>query len=155
KTNSLDSESEQIYHIIHMGQSLGAGEQSLPIVTDKPTGFGNYRFTMGTHTWNNNYHPGSPELRSNNNFLFVPLTALQRGGEGETIANGMCDQLSETTAELLKNSQFLFSFAGQGGRYLRELDKRHDDANDIRAGKRQSGGGYYKTSVDDIKRAKI
>lgn len=144
-----------INHIVHMGQSLGAGEQSLPIVTDAPTGFNNLRFSLGTHTWANNYHPARPELRKVSDFQFVPLTAVQRGGEGETIANGLCDHLSQTIGgQGSKNFQFLFSYAGQGGRYLRELNKRHDDAKDDRAETRRSEGGYYKTSIDDVRRAK-
>lgn len=148
-------ELSDINHIIHMGQSLGAGEQSLPIVTDESTGFGNLKFEIGTHTWSGNYYPDKPELRGFENFSFVPLIAQQRGAEGETIANGMCDHLSHTINDhTLENYCFLFSYAGQGGRYLRELDKRHDDAKDSRASNRMSGGGYYKTSIDDVRRAK-
>ncbi len=144
-----------VNHIVHMGQSLGAGEQSLPVITDTATGFGNLRFAMGTHTWTANKYPDKPELRDVEGFSFVPLTAVQRNAEGETIANGMCDHLTETARKLYaKELRFLFSYAGQGGRYLRELDKRHDDAKDPRAGNRRSGGGYYNTSVDDVRRAK-
>lgn len=146
---------KKINHIIHMGQSLGAGEQSLPLVTNYDTGFGNLRFAMGTHTWTYNIYPDKPQLRADSNFYFVPLNAVQRNAEGETIANGMCDHLMESANKQysIKN-RFLFSYAGQGGRYLRELNKRHDDAKDPRAKNRQSAGGYYKTSLDDIKRAK-
>ncbi len=143
-----------INHIVHMGQSLGAGEQSLPLVTTEDTGFGNLKFAIGTHTWSNNYFPDTPALREWNHFAFVPLTAQQRGGEGETIANGMCDHLSHALGQVHDKASFLFSYAGQGGRYLRELNKRHDDAKDPRAGNRQSKGGYYKTSIDDVRRAK-
>lgn len=151
----LNYELSDINHIIHLGQSLAAGEQSLPIVTDSTTGFGNFKFAFGTHTWNNNYYPDQPELRDMKNFSFVPLTAQQRGAEGETIANGICDHLTQTIGNLFHiDARFLFSYSGQGGRYLRELDKRHDDAKDQRAGNRRSGGGYYKTSIDDVKKAK-
>lgn len=145
---------EQVIHIVHMGQSLGAGEQSLPIVTDSTTGFGNLKFSLGTHTWSNSYFPDHPELRSPDGFTFVPLTAQRRGGEGETIANGMADHLSQTIRKKQYSStHFLFSYAGQGGRLIRELDKRHDEARDPRSGVRQSKGGYYKTSIDDVARA--
>ncbi len=144
-----------LYHIIHMGQSLGSGDQSLPLVTTSNTGFGNLRFKTGTHTWSNNYFPSEPEKRHDSLFTFEPLTAVQRGGEGETIANGMADHLtSQIKSTTGKEFRFLFSYAGQGGRYLRELNKRHDDAKDERAGTRRSGGGYYKTSIDDVRRAK-
>jgi hypothetical protein len=144
-----------IFHIVHMGQSLGGGEQSFPLVTDYNTGFGNLKFSMGTNTWANNYYPDRPGLRAAENFRWVPLTAQKRGGEGETIANGLCDHLSQSVQNVnSKNLHFLFSYAGEGGRYLRELDKRHDDAKDPRAGKRRSPGGHYNTSIDDVKRAK-
>lgn len=134
-----------------MGQSLAAGEQSLPIITDSTTSYGNLKFSMGTHTWTYNYFPDKPNLRSSDNFDLIPLTANRRIVEGETIANGLCDHFSQKS-EI--GGKLLFSYAGQGGRYLRELDKRHDDAKDKRAERRQSKGGYYKTSIDDILRAK-
>lgn len=144
-----------VNHIVHMGQSLGGGEQSLPLVTDSATGFGNLAFKMGTSTWTYNQYPDQPALRPAGNFAFVPLTARQRGVEGETIANGLCDHLVQSLQNTShKKARFLFSYSGQGGRYLRELDKRHDDAKDPRAGLRQSKGGHYNTSMDDVKRAK-
>lgn len=146
---------KNINHIIHLGQSLAAGGQSLPLVTNYDTGFGNLRFAMGTHTWTHNIYPDKPELRADSNFYFVPLTAVQRNVEGETIGNGMCDHLIESAnKQFSKKNRFLFSYTGQGGRHLRELNKRHDDAKDPRAKKNQSAGGYYKTSLDDVKRAK-
>jgi len=148
-----ESNLPEVNHIVHMGQSLGAGEQSLPIVTTEETGFGNLKFSMGTHTWTQSFFADTPGRRAENLFTFVGLTAQQRGAEGETIANGMCDHLSD----LIQNSKdhkFLFSYAGQGGRYLRELNKRHDDAKNPKAGTRQSPGGYYQTSIDDVRRAK-
>ncbi len=154
-SDTVPPQKAMLTHIIHMGQSLGAGEQSLPIITDSATGFGNLKFLIGTHTWSNSNYPDRPELRKSDLFSFVPLTAQRRGGEGETIANGMADHLSQTIKkDKFSNINFLFSYAGQGGRYLRELDKIHDDAKDPRSGVRQSKGGYYKTSIDDVIRAK-
>jgi len=146
-----------INHIVHMGQSLGAGEQSLPVVTGTDPGYGNLMFAMGTHTWSDQYFASQPERRAYRHFSFVPLRAQQRGGEGETIANGMCDHLRIAISKrtgISEAPKFLFSYAGQGGRYLRELNKRHDDAKDPRAGARRSNGGYYQTSIDDVRRAK-
>jgi len=133
-----------------MGQSLGAGEQSLPIVSDSINEYGNFKFRTGTHTWNQNHYPSKPELRESSLFEFVPLTANRRMSEGETIANGLCDHFSSTTNI---NGNLLFSFSGQGGRLLRELNKNNDEAKDVRAGRRMSPGGYYKTSIDDVIRA--
>ena len=143
--------SYDVNHVVHLGQSLGAGVQSLPLVTDSITGYGNLKFAMGTHTWSGMYYPDQPHLRAYSGFQFVPLTANRRGSEGETIGNGLCDHFK---AKSKIKGNLLFSYAGQGGRYLRELDKRHDDAKDERAKNRQSKGGYYKTSIDDISRAK-
>lgn len=145
-----------INHIVHMGQSLGAGDQSLPVVTTSDPGHGNLMFLIGTHTWSPSF-AAKPEDRDAKQFSLVPLHAQQRGGEGETIGNGLCDHLRVAIHNIKSNDKipkFLFSFAGQGGRYLRELNKRHDDAKDPRAGTRQSGGGYYRTSIDDVRRAK-
>ncbi|MFA6570631.1 MAG: hypothetical protein WCT77_05280, partial [Bacteroidota bacterium] len=151
----VKSKKEVIRHIIHMGQSLGEGAQSLPLVTDYNTGFNNFRFSMGTHTWTYNMYPDTPELRADGNFLFVPLTAVQRNGLGETIANGMCDHLTQTLEkDFAEKNHFLFSYAGQGGKYIRELNKRHDEAKDPRAESRRTKGGYYITSIDDVRRAK-
>jgi hypothetical protein len=148
-------ETNDIKHIIHMGQSLGAGEESLPIVTDTATGYGNIMFKIGTHTWTKKYHEGKPWLRDSSLFSFIPLTAKERGHEGETIGNGLCDHLKSTATRFMNpSSKFLFSYTGQGGRLIRELDKRHDDAKDSRAGSRKSEGGYYNTILDDVKRAK-
>jgi hypothetical protein len=152
-SNSLCQSIDDINHIIHIGQSLGAGEHSLPIVTDSSTGFNNFSFKMGIHTWNR-FDGAHPELRDSTYFTFIPLTAHERGHEGETIANGLCDHLKSTSKSFFdKDFSFLFSFSGQGGRLLRELDKIHDHSADPRAAERQSVGGYYKTIIDDVKRA--
>ncbi|AWO00349.1 phosphate ABC transporter substrate-binding protein [Chitinophaga alhagiae] len=143
-----------VFHILHGGQSLGEGSQSLPLVTTAPTGYGNFRFSMGTHTWRNNYG-NNPESRPDSLFTFVPLTAVQLGGIGETIGNGVADHLRAALQKAGRNGpRFLFSYAGQGGRYIRELNKRHDDAKDPRAAGRQSAGGYYRTAIDDVRRAR-
>lgn len=145
-----------INHIIHIGQSLGAGEQALPIVTDSATGYGNLMFKMGTHTWKRGYLENQPERRDSTFFAFVPLTGVERGHEGETIGNGLCDHLKNSTKDAVtKDFHFLFSFTGEGGRLIRELDKAHDDAKDPRAAERQNKGGYYATILNDVKRAKL
>ncbi|RQP18074.1 MAG: hypothetical protein EAS52_06710, partial [Parapedobacter sp.] len=81
-----------INHIVHMGQSLGAGDQSLPVVTTSDPGHGNLMFFIGTHTWFPSF-AAKPEDREAKQFSLVPLHAQQRGGEGETIGNGLCDHL--------------------------------------------------------------
>ncbi len=145
-----------VNHIILVGQSLGAAEHSLPIVTDSPTGYGNLRFKIGTHTWKRGYLENQPERRDSTLFAFVPLTAVERGHEGETIGNGLCDHLKSSTSGFSKKDfSFLFSFTGEGSRLIRELDKVHDDAKDPRAAERQNKGGYYATILDDVKRAKL
>lgn len=141
----------QVNHVIHMGQSLAGGEESLPIVTDTINHKGNLMFAMGTRTWDGTYFPDVPEKRHDSLFQFKPLFPKVKGIIGETIANGLCDHFTSTSRI---GGKLLFSYAGQGGRMLRELNKIHDEAKDIRAGERWSKGGYYKTSINDILRAK-
>ena len=143
-----------------MGQSLGTGAESLPLVSHQDAGFGSYMFRRGVRTWRSD-DGGKPEERSESLFDFTPLMAQKRGGEGETIANGMADHLK---AMLVRNSSvtgmssrvasphFLVASAAQGGRYIDELSSV-DQAADPRAGARKSVGGYYRTSLDDARRA--
>ena len=131
-----------------MGQSLCEGAQSLPIVTGADTGRGNLAFKRGVRTWIYGKHADKPEDRPDEPFAFVPLTAAVYGGLGETIANGLADHL--TAGE---KSRFLVSYAGQGGRMIDELSEV-DQSTDPRTPKsRQHGGGYYRTSLDDARRA--
>lgn len=158
---STPSQFSALAHIIHMGQSLAVGMESLPIITTADTGFGSLRFNMGIQTWTNTVPPSN---RAPSNFSLVPMTAnisIQSSDQGETIANGLCDHLKQSMigryapkSAATQGTRLLFSCAGDGGRYIRELDKRHDDAKDARAGSRQSNGGYYATSLDDVVRAK-
>ncbi len=136
-----------------MGQSLCDGSESLPIVTPTDTGWGNYRFQRGVRTWIQGNHSAQPENRPDKQFSFVPLTATRYGGLGETIANGLADHLSSTAPSKNKAPRFLTAYAGQGGRFIDELSSV-DQSTDQRTPKsRQSGGGYYRTSLDDARRA--
>ncbi len=142
-------EGKRIFGLWLMGQSLCEGAQSLPIVTPADTGWGNLAFKRGVRTWRYRDHSNKPEDRPDEQFTFVPLTATVRGGLGETIANGLADHL---TAE--NKSRFLVSYAGQGGRMIDELSAV-DQSTDPRTPKsKQHGGGYYKTSLDDARRAR-
>lgn len=144
-----------------MGQSLCEGSQSLPIVTPVNTGQGNYAFKRGVRTWIYGKHSNEPTKRSDEQFTFVPLTAAENGGLGETVANGLADHLSATLSTSKnqnkaseKGSPFLVSYAGQGGRLIDELSEV-DQSTDARTPKsRQHGGGYYQTSLDDARRAR-
>lgn len=135
-----------------MGQSLCDGSESLPIVTTTDTGWGNYAFKRGVRTWLQSDFGAKPEERKKEQFDLVPLMATANGGLGETMANGLADHLKAT---LGKNAppHFLVAYAGQGGRTIEELSSA-DESTDPRtpAGK-QGGGGYYKTSLDDARRA--
>jgi hypothetical protein len=133
-----------------MGQSLCEGSQSLPIVTATDPGWKNYRFERGVRTWAIDGHSNKPEARPGEQFVFVPLTAKKSGGLGETIANGLADHLKATVPEA---SPFLVTYAGQGGRMIDELSEVDQPTDSRTPESRQNGGGFYKTSLDDARRA--
>jgi len=138
-----------------MGQSLCEGAESLPIVTPADTGWGNYAFRRGVRTWSYGDHMSDPERRRDEQFALAPLTAAISGGLGETIANGFADHLKATLAPARKDGppHFLVAYAGQGGRQIDELSST-DHATDPRTPEvKKRGGGYYKTSLDDARRA--
>jgi hypothetical protein len=144
----------QLAHIVTMGQSLGAGAESFPILSTRDTGYGNLQFSRGRVTWREQepVYCGAPELRPAADFAFVPLI----GGDiysqsGESISNGMADHLKSAIGAV--DTRFLVSYAGQGARRLRELDKRHAYASDART-TRRTAGGHYITSIDDVRRGK-
>lgn len=142
-----------------MGQSLCEGAESLPIVTTTDSGWGNYAFKRGVRTWIYGDNSTKPEERPDDQFTFVPLMAAVYGGLGETIANGLADHLKAThvasnQAQMREGApHFLVAYAGQGGRQIEELSIA-DQAPDSRTpAAKQRGGGYYKTSLDDARRA--
>lgn len=141
-------------HIIHMGQSLGSGDDAFPLVTTADTGYGNFQFSRGVHTWReqDTSFGQSPWLRPDSDFNLIAITAGEAAtSTGETIASGLVDTLKASINKA--DTRFLFSFSGIGSKRLRDLDKDHDDTTDARSG-RQTPGGFYKTSIDDVKRAK-
>lgn len=145
----------QLSHIVHMGQSLGSGDDAFPLVTTADTGFGNFQFTRGVHTWReqDTAYGQSPQLRPDSDFSLVPIIAGEPAtSTGETIASGLVDTLKASISPAI-DTRFLFSFSGTGSKRLRDLDKDHDDTTDPRSG-RQTPGGFYKTSIDDVRRAK-
>jgi len=146
-----------------MGQSLCEGAESVPVVTPIDSGWGNIMFHRGVRTWAARQHCMEPEERPDDQFTFAPLTATQYGGLGETIANGMADHLksrlvaslSGATQKRTQDPQLLVTYAGQGGRLIDELSSV-DQSNDARTPEnRRHGGGYYKTSLDDARRARV
>ena len=146
------SPSDGIVGLWMMGQSLCDGSESLPIVTPTDSGWGNYRFRRGVRTWIQGDHSAKPGNRPEDQFRFVPLTATRYGGLGETIANGLADHLTASANK--EPPVFLTAYAGQGGRFIDELSSL-DQSTDSRTPKlRQSGGGYYRTSLDDARRAR-
>jgi hypothetical protein len=142
-----------------MGQSLCDGSESLPVVTEKDTGWGNLSFKRGVRTWLPNDHPSAPEQRAAGQFGFMPLCAQTNGGLGETAANGIADHwlaalVSRDKARVGKSvPPFLVACAGQGGRQIQELASADLSTDTRTPTSRQHGGGYYKTSLDDARRA--
>ncbi len=158
--NNLQSK-DHITGLWLMGQSLCEGSQSLPIVTPADTGWGNYAFKRGVRTWRYGDHSNKATERSDEQFTFIPLTAAENGGLGETIANGLADHLSATLSTSKnkhtvseKSSPFLVSYAGQGGRLIDELSEVDQSTDPRTPISRQHGGGYYQTSLDDARRAR-
>lgn len=144
-----------------MGQSLGDGSESLPLVTKDDTGWGNLAFRRGVRTWLPGGDAAKPEQRPADQFALVPLRAEANGGLGETVANGLTDHLKsalvamENRPDKTTSPQYLVAFAGQGGRQIQELSPA-DFSTDLRTPEsRRHGGGYYRTSLDDARRAVV
>ncbi|MEZ0389292.1 MAG: phosphate ABC transporter substrate-binding protein, partial [Verrucomicrobium sp.] len=140
-----------------MGQSLCEGAESLPLVSTKPSTWGNLSFERGVRTWTYGDHHTTPQERPKEGFRFVPLQAGVSGGTGETIANGLADHLKATLPGDARHAaappHYLVAYAGQGGRGIEELSVA-DQVRDPRTPEvKHRGGGNYATSVDDARRA--
>ncbi|WP_397383638.1 phosphate ABC transporter substrate-binding protein [Prosthecobacter sp.] len=142
-----------------MGQSLCDGSESLPVVTREDTGWGNLTFQRGVRTWLPKDNSATPELRPAELFKLVPLRAQTNGGLGETVANGMADhwqsaRFGNDKAHATQSaSRFLVACAGQGGRQIQELSSADLSTDPRTPESRRHGGGYYRTSLDDARRA--
>jgi len=142
-----------------MGQSLGDGSESLPLVTPDDTGWGNFAFKRGVRSWLPGPDAAMPEQRPSDQFALVPLRATANGGLGETVANGLADHLKsarvsmENAPDKSTASHFLVAFAGQGGRQIQELSPADLSTDPRTPESRRHGGGYYRTSLDDARRA--
>jgi hypothetical protein len=142
-----------------MGQSLGDGSESLPLVTPNDTGWGNFAFKRGVRTWLPGPDAARPEQRPADQFALVPLRAEANGGLGETVANGLADHLKSAlvakgnTPDKSTSPHFLVAFAGQGGRQIQELSPADLSIDPRTPESRRHGGGYYRTSLDDARRA--
>lgn len=111
----------QLSHIIHMGQSLGSGDDAFPLVTTSDTGFGNFQFARGVHTWReqDTAYGQSPQLRPDSDFALVPIIAGERAtSTGETMASGLVDTFKASINPAI-DTRFLFSFSGVGSKRLR------------------------------------
>jgi hypothetical protein len=142
-----------------MGQSLCDGSESLPVVTTGDTGWGNYAFQCGVRTWLPKNHSATPEKRPAEQFQWVPLRAQTNGGLGETVANGLADHLKAALMGMKQGIEkngsphFLVACAGQGGRQIQELSSADLTTDPRTPESRRHGGGYYRTSLDDARRA--
>ena len=133
-----------------MGQSLCDGSESLPVVSEKGSAWGNLMFQRGVRTWLPKDNSATPEKRGAELFQLVPLRATVNGGLGETVANGMADHLS---AQQQVPANYLVACAGQGGRQIQELSSADLSVDPRTPEAKKHGGGYYKTSLDDARRA--
>lgn len=150
---------ESIAGIWLMGQSLCDGSESLPVVSATDSGWGNVMFQRGVRTWLPRGHSGTPEKRAAELFRLVPLKATVNGGLGETVANGLADHFKAALvgfdpARAAKDGlRLLVACAGQGGRQIQELSSADLSTDERTPESRRNGGGYYKTSLDDARRA--
>ena len=136
-----------------MGQSLGDGSESLPVVSSEGSKWGNVMFERGVRTWLAKDNSATPEKRPDASFQLVPLRATVNGGLGETVANGMADHL-KAASDAKDARVYLVACAGQGGRQIQELSSADLSVDERTPESRRHGGGYYKTSLDDARRAK-
>jgi len=136
-----------------MGQSLGDGSESLPVVSTEGSKWGNLMFERGVRTWLAKDNSATPEKRADDSFRLVPLRATVNGGLGETVANGMADHL-KAARDAKDAPLYLVACAGQGGRQIQELSSADLSVDELTPESRRHGGGYYKTSLDDARRAK-
>ena len=136
-----------------MGQSLGDGSESLPVVSTESSTWGNLMFQRGVRTWLAKDNSATPEKRPDDLFHLVPLKATVNGGLGETVANGMADHL-KAASDAKDAPVYLVACAGQGGRQIQELSSADLSVDERTPESRRHGGGYYKTSLDDARRAK-
>lgn len=144
-----------VYHIPFHGQSNAMADQSTPIISDAPTGWGNLRFARGVATWSSVDNPQSPADRAGAGFALVDLTA-----QGvETRANALADAFK---ARLVDSSRYapgdtvagpkvLMSSASLGGRKLAELGPEDHGASGEPGAR--APGGFWPTLKNDIVRA--
>ncbi len=135
-----------------MGQSLAEGAESIPIVTSQSRNAGTFSFRRGVRTWRMDSNSLVPEQRPDSDFQLVPLVASTNGSLGETIANGLADHLRASLST--PAPEFLVAYAGQGGRFIDELSWE-DQGLDERTPEHRRNGGFYKTSLDDARRAVV
>ncbi len=144
-----------------MGQSLGDGSESLPLVTPDDTGWGNLAFRRGVRTWLPGTDAAKPENRPAAHFDLVPLHAAANGSLGETVANGLADHLKSALVAMKNrpdkttSPRYFVAFAGQGGRQIQELSPADLSTDPRTPESRRHGGGYYRTSLDDARRAVV
>lgn len=136
-----------------MGQSLCDGSESLPVVSTSDSRWGNSMFQRSVRTWLPKENSSTPEMRPDKQFALVPLKAKANGGLGETVANGMADHWASALRVEKKTAKFLVACAGQGGRQIQELSSADLSTDERTPESRRHGGGYYKTSLDDARRA--
>lgn len=157
--HAAEEEKPALAGIWMMGQSLGDGSESLPLVTRHDTGWGNVAFRRGVRTWLPGADAASPQERPADQFQLVPLRAEVNGGLGETVANGLADHLKSALVSMEKGSDksapphFLVAFAGQGGRQIQELSSVDLSTDPRTPESRRHGGGYFRSSLDDARRA--
>jgi uncharacterized cupin superfamily protein len=159
-TVDISNDYPDVMHVILHGQSLGEGDQSLPIITTADTGYGNYQFTRGIQTWNTADNAITPQNRAAADFTFTPITGNSAfAGVGETTLPAICDSLKngilgKTTNNIATSKPHLLgSYGARGGTSLVELSSEDTGRTDVRD-TNAAPGGFWLTMLDDVARAK-
>lgn len=148
--------SSDMHHIVLHGQSNAMADESYPVISKQPTGWGGLRFVRGVKTWTSTDNPETPTARAASDFALTDLTAQTV----ETRANALADAYKArlvgasrfSALDVISGPRVMISSASLGGRKLSEVGPEDSNAGGVRRGA-GTYGGHWATLLDDIRRA--
>ncbi len=151
-----------LVHIGVIGQSLSTAADTSQI-TDGADPWGGLSFGGGAYgflTWLYGSNPGTPGARQDDQLDIVDMTGyLSAFAEGESIARGVVAGVKARVSSVFAPGDqsetrpaILMSNACEGNRHLTEIGPE-DSSTDVENGGSRGPGGYYKTHIDDLRRA--